>query len=98
VGEMLQNLRASSVLWLLDRPISNSGRLAQKIADIAAQHDWPWNVKVVFNPDAEILSSPGVAITSDSAILNRVQSWVNLKCHLLEQYLPDAWLVDLRPS
>lgn len=98
VGELLQNLRASSVLWLLDRPISNSGRLAQKIADIAAQHDWPWNVKVVFNPDAEILSSPGVAITSDSAILNRVQSWVNLKSHLLAQYLPEAWLVDLRNS
>ena len=61
------------------------GWLAQKIADIASQYDWPWNVKVVFNPDAENLSSPGVAITSDSAILNRVLSWVNLKSHLLEQ-------------
>jgi len=97
VGELLQNLGASSVLWLLDRPISNSGRLAKKIADIAAQHDWPWNVKIVFNPDAEILSSlGGVAITSDSAVLNRVRSWVNLKSHLLEQCLPEAWLVDLR--
>ena len=98
IGEQLDNLRPSSVVWFLDRPISNSGRLAQRIDDMAKQHDWPWDVKVVFNPDAEILSSPGVAITSDSAILDRVQSWVNLKSYLLEGCLREAWLIDLRES
>ena len=98
IGEQLQNLRPSSVVWLLDRPISNSGRLAQKIVGIAKQHDWPWEVKVVFNPDAEISSSSGVAITSDAVILDRVQTWTNFKAYLLERCLRDAWLIDLRDS
>ena len=96
IGEELENLRPSSVLWFLDRPISNSGRLAQKIVDIAQHHNWPWEVKVVFNPDAEILSSPGIAITSDSLILDGVQSWTNFKLYLLERCLAGAWVIDLR--
>ena len=48
------------------------------------------NVKAVFNPDARSLFAD--AAYFDSAILNRVQSWSNLKSHLLEQYLPEAWL------
>ena len=35
IGEALQRLAPSSVWWLLDRPVSNSGRLAAKIADLA---------------------------------------------------------------
>jgi hypothetical protein len=96
IGEQLQNLTPALVVWLLDRPISNSGRLAQKIVDIASQHRWPWEVKVVFNPDAEMVSSQGVAITSDAGILDRVESWANFKSHLIRQCLPDAWVIDLR--
>jgi len=95
IGEALENLGATSVLWLLDRPVSNSGRLAAKIADLAQQHNWSWQVEVVFNPDAMISSSPAVAITSDSSILDRVDRWADLKAYLLAQQIPDAWLVDL---
>ena len=98
IGEQLQNLMPASVVWLLDRPISNSGRLAQKIVDIASQHHWPWEVKVVFNPDAEMLSSRGVAISSDAAILDRVETWTNFKFNLVQQCLPYAWVIDLRDS
>ena len=95
IGNALQYLGATSVMWLLDRPVSNSGRLATRIAEIALQQDWPWRVEVVFNPDAMIMSSSAVAISSDSSILNRVERWVDLKTYLLATEIPNAWLIDL---
>jgi hypothetical protein len=96
IGEVLQRLAPSSVLWLLDRPVSNSGRLAAKIKDLATRNGWPWEVEVVFNPDAAIVASPAIGITSDSSILDRVARWADLKSYLLAQEIPGAWIVDLR--
>jgi hypothetical protein len=98
IGKALQHLGASSVLWLLDRPVSNSGRLASRIAELAVQRGWPWQVETVFNPDSMIISSAAVAITSDSSILNQVERWADLKSYLLSQEIPDAWLIDLSNS
>lgn len=97
IGEALRKLAPASVLWLLDRPVSNSGRLAAKITDLAARNNWPWNVEIVFNPDSAIIASPAIAITSDSSILDRVERWADLKSHLLSHEIPGAWMVDLRP-
>ena len=96
IGEICEQSCPASVLWLLDRPISNSGRLARRIADIAERHGWPWMVEVVFNPDAQIVSSSSIAITSDSSILDRVETWTNLKSYLVQQRLNHSWLIDLR--
>lgn len=96
IGDALEDLKPKSVRWLLDRPISNSGRLAEKIRDSAEAHGWPWTVEVVFNPDAEILSSQGIAVTSDSLILDGTMRWVNFNRYLVEKYLAEAWMIDLR--
>ena len=98
IGDALQRLTPSSVEWLLDKPVSNSGRLAAKLTDLATRSNWPWSVGVVFNPDTAIIASPAIAITSDSSILNRVERWVDFKTHLLADAVPDAWMVDLRPK
>jgi len=97
IGEALENLKPASVRWFLDRPVSNSGRLARRITDLASQHCWPWSVEVIFNPDTAIISSSSIAITSDSSILDRVEGWVNLNPYLVEQ-LPGSWLLDFRIS
>jgi len=96
IGDSLRHLGPSSVRWLLDRPISNSGRLAAKIADLAGQRNWPWTVEIVFNPDASIVVSSEVAITSDSSILDRVSRWWDFKSYLVQRAIPDAWMLDLR--
>lgn len=96
IGEALQSCEPASVLWLLDRPVSNSGRLAARIADFAVRNKWPWEVQVVFNPDAAIAASPAVAITSDSGVLDRVERWADLKWYLVAREVPDAWVIDLR--
>jgi hypothetical protein len=95
IGSAFQNLSPASVLWLLYRPVSNSGRLATKITDLALRNNWPWNVDVVFNPDSAIIASSAIAITSDSSILDCVSRWSDLKSHLLTQ-ISTTWLLDLR--
>jgi hypothetical protein len=82
----------------LDKPISNSGRLAERIRNLAAGRGWPWSVELVFNPDAEIAASARVAVTSDSNVLDRAARWVNLGRQLFAAGRPESWLIDLRPD
>lgn len=98
IGDVLATLEPAAVCWLLDKPISNSGRLAERIRNLAAERGWPWRVELVFNPDAEMARSASIAVTSDSNILDRAARWVNLGRHLIEARLPDSWVIDLRPD
>ena len=95
IGESLGALRVGAARWLLDRPISNSGRLAMVIRDTASQRGWPWMVETVFNPDREIVSARGIVISSDGPLLDQVDRWTNFNGHLLEKRLAGAWLIDL---
>lgn len=95
IGDALASLGPRSARWLLDRPVSNSGRLAQKIKETAEARGWPWSVEVIFNPDAEILASDHIAVTSDSVILDSAARWVNFTGHLIRQQLPQSWVIDL---
>lgn len=77
--------------WFLDRPVSNSGRLAAAIRSLAASSGRDWTVEVTETADAALLAA-GVPIASgDGPLLQRVP-WVDL----LTPALPDgAWVVDL---
>jgi hypothetical protein len=94
-GEALGALAPSSVLWLLDSPVSNSGRLAARVREVASERGWPWEVRVEFNPDREIVNSGLVAVTSDSNVLDGVGRWLNLGRLVVEKYVEQAWVIDL---
>ena len=94
-GEALAALGPSSVLWLLDRPISNSGRLAARVRAAAAARGWPWEVRAEFNPDRVIVNSERVAVTSDSNVLDGVARWLNLGRMIVEKHVDNPWLIDL---
>ena len=94
-GEALSALGPASVLWLFDSPVSNSGRLAARVRDIAAGRGWPWEVGVEFNPDRSIVNSERVAVTSDSNVLDGVTRWLNLGRLVVERYVEGAWVIDL---
>ncbi len=94
-GEALERLAPASVLWLLDSPVSNSGRLAARVRETATARGWPWEVRVEFNPDREIVRSNLVAVTSDSNVLDGVARWLNLGRAIVEKYVEGAWLIDL---
>ena len=95
IGVTLDELGAGRVSWILDKPISNSGRLAQRLRNVAAEHEWDWLVEIAFNPDAEIVAASVLVISSDGPLLDRVGLWTNLARHLVEKRVADAWLIDL---
>lgn len=94
-GEVIASLAPSSVLWLFDRPVSNSGRLAARVRDIAAARGWPWEVRAEFNPDRDIVNSNRIAVTSDSNVLDGAARWLNLGRLIVERHVEGAWVIDL---
>jgi hypothetical protein len=96
IGMALASLEVQSAVWYLDRPVSNSGRLKQWIAETAARHGWPWQVEVVFNPDRELIMGAGAVIaTADSMVLDHGGNWFNLVRHVLAANPPVRPLLDL---
>jgi hypothetical protein len=83
------------LVWLFDRPISNSGRLKQAIDTLAAAASWPWQVELVASPDRELIASQSIVATADSGVLDRCGRWFNLACAVVRASVPGAWIVDL---
>jgi len=85
VGRRLAELGVASAHWLLDSPVSNSGRLAQRIRELATEHGWPWTVEAVLNPDATLIAAPesAVIISSDSIVIDGSSCWFNLAADLI---------------
>ena len=98
IGGFLSGFGPASVTWFLDRPVSNSGRLAESLRSLAEQHGWPWQVDAVFSPDKCLLTSPDIAVTTDAVILDGVARWTDLGTALVEDQVEDAWVVDLGAS
>lgn len=94
-GDALFAAGPKSVAWLLDQPVSNSGRLAQRMRELSATRNWPWTVEVVMNPDQVLRQSDQLIVTSDSNILDAPVRWINLNCLLIKEKLNEAWIVDL---
>jgi hypothetical protein len=94
-GEVLAGFEPASALWLFDSPVSNSGRLAARVRDIAAARGWAWEVETPFNPDRRIVESGLVAVTSDSNVLEGVTSWLNLNRLVVGRHVREPWLIDL---
>ena len=95
-GEVLEELAVGVCTWLLDRPVSNSGRLRAVLLETAAAHGWDWRVELVANPDAVLAESPEVVASADSVILDRCSRWLNLARLTVEARVSEAFLVDLR--
>lgn len=95
VGEHLTEFAPRAVRWLLDRPISNSGRLKALIEEIAGQCGWPWAAELHFNPDRQLAGAEAVVATCDSWILDRCTRRVDLTGEVIARHAPEAWIIDL---
>lgn len=97
VGERLAELQTASVHWLLDKPVSNSGRLAGRIRELGEQRGWPWTVEAVFNPDADLIAARDVVVvSSDAVVIDGAAGWYNLAADLiLGGRCGQAWVVEL---
>ena len=98
IGNALVAWEVSHCRWLLDQPVSNSGRLRAMLVESAETQHWNWDVELVPDPDPILAEAKACIATADSEILNQTGSWVNLVGWIVESELPDAWLVDLSDS
>lgn len=95
IARSLQQASPARVVWLFDRPVSNSGRVAEMVRDIGREQKLPFEAELTDNTDSLLTKSTHTVITCDSAILERTGSWCNLACTTISQQIPDAWIVDL---
>lgn len=95
IGRALGTLGVPSAKFFLDAPVSNSGRLGQLILEEAAVWDVPVEVLLVKNADVALAGAEGV-VTGDSVILDDCRSWLNLGRWIIEKWIPEAWIVDLK--
>ena len=80
------------MLWYLDRPVSNSGRLKGIMEELAAAAGWPWRVELVADPDACCAAADQIVATADSVILDRAAAWFNL-ARTVDPHVPQAWII-----
>lgn len=82
--------------WLLDRPVSNSGRLKTLLYETAEAHELPWTVDLADSPD-HVLVAERVrpVVSSDRFVLDQAERWCNLGAHLVEKFAPEARVVEL---
>lgn len=95
LGQVLAELGVCGCRWLLDSPVSNSGRLSVLIREVAAENGWRWETELVQNPDPLLIQSAEVVGTADSAILDGCTAWANVAREVISRCVPDAFVVVL---
>ena len=82
--EILKDAKVATVRILLDEPVSNSGRLKAKIADIGENYPFNLDIQILKEVDRELYGKE-LVVTSDSIILDHCKSWVDLSAECLRR-------------
>lgn len=93
--DFVNSFRPDDVIFMLDKPVSNSGKL-RKIIEEMTQNTRPyWSVRLFNNPDEELILGSSIAATSDSDILDKCSRWINLAAEIITELIPSAKIIDL---
>jgi hypothetical protein len=96
VGERCAELGVARCRWLLDRPVSSSGRLRAFMLELAEQRGFAWVAEVVTSPDRELTATDAVVASADGPVLDGCTRWFNLARDVVAARIPGAYLVELR--
>ena len=80
--------------FYLDQQVSNSGRLRALILEKAERIGIEVQVELHSTVDKQLYDLDNV-VTSDAIILDHCRSWYNLNRNIIEQEIPDAWILRL---
>ncbi|MCR9199199.1 MAG: DUF434 domain-containing protein [Planctomycetaceae bacterium] len=95
IGRLLTEYRVASAHWWLDRPVSNSGRLATLIRKVAADQQWNWTADLHLNPDRQLIDTQdAIIISADRVVMENSVRWWPL-ANAVVNTLQDVWLVNL---
>ena len=93
IGKMLEKNKIGKVVFYLDAPVSNSGRLKQRILELLNQFNYEVQVEVINNVD-QVLEKLDHVITSDAVILDKCTSWINLNRKIIKEMNEDYPYID----
>ena len=96
IGKAIKEQEVGLAIWYFDSPVSNSGRLAALLRQIAEEHSWPWEVEVVRSPDALLKESSEVITTSDGVVLDECKMWFDLLHRIYDGLTTKPEIIDLR--
>jgi len=89
VASFYQKNQIHQLVWIFDKPVSNSGRIKQIILEFAEQHQLNWQADLQYNPDKFLAESSALIVSSDAWILDHCKEWFNLIGYLItEENLP----------
>ncbi len=94
IAEMLKSLKIEKAVFYLDAPVSNSGRLKQKILEIMQGRPFETEVYVENSVDS-ILESKSCVVTADALILDRCECWYNLTDAVIRNYIGNYRYIDI---
>lgn len=95
--EVVESLSPSRAVVYIDRPVSNSGRLAEVVREAARDRGSGLEARTADRVDERMIAHEGVIASADSAVLDGCQSWLNLARIVVERYgdeLQPMWLLD----
>jgi len=95
LGELLAEWHVGRCHWLLDAPVSNSGRLRTMLRTISDERGWKWHAELAADPDAVLIRCAQIVASADSQILDKAGRWFNLARVAIESRVRDAWVLDL---
>jgi hypothetical protein len=95
IGRFLKDAGTPKSRWLLDSPVSNSGRLKTLIGELARKNGWEWDIELVLSPDAVLMRTDLIVASSDSVILDGCKRWVNLATEIIKTKLVTTRVIDL---
>jgi hypothetical protein len=98
IGDFLKEIGVTKALWLLDSPVSNSGRLKTLIGELAQKNGWSWEIKLSLSPDTELKKTELIVASSDSVVLDGCRKWTNLADEIITQKIPSPTVIDIAPS
>ena len=85
VSIFFQKAELQKLIWIFDKPVSNSGRIKQIILEFAQENNLNWEVDLQFNPDKFLAENAEIIVSSDAWILDHCQKWFNLIDFLIQE-------------
>ena len=85
IGEFLSEKKIKKAVFYLDAPVSNSGRLGQKIKESFQKYDFETEIIIINEVDYALKQTDGIIVSSDAIILDNCKNWYNLVRKILEK-------------
>ncbi|MBO4867151.1 MAG: DUF434 domain-containing protein [Ruminococcus sp.] len=93
----LESLGVEKAVIYLDQPVSNSGRLKQRILELTKQLPFSLEVEIE-NPVDAILKTKPLVASADAIILDECQQWFNLVKYVIKKQIGDYPYIEITPG